>query len=81
MRDLLQVAADEQALAKNLLFAVEARDGGDPVKLVRGPVQFNHEPVGTTSAPEASGHTELVLVGVGMEWNEIEKLKALGAIA
>ncbi len=79
--DLLQIAADEQALANDMLFEVEARDGGDPVKLVRGPVQFNHEPVQTTSAPEASEHTELVLMEAGMEWDEIEKLKALGAIA
>ncbi len=79
--DLLQIAEDEQALANDMLFEVAAGDGGAPIKLVRGPVQFNHEPVQTTKAPEASEHTELVLMELGMEWEEIEKLKSVGAIA
>ena len=79
--DLLQIAQDEQALANDLLFEVEAADGGDPIKLVRGPVQFNHEPVESTRAPEASEHTELVLMEMGIEWEQIEKLKEKGAIA
>lgn len=79
--DLMQIAEDEQALANDMLFEVEASDGGEPIKLVRGPVQFNHEPVKTTRAPEASEHTELVLMEIGMEWDEIERLKEKGAIA
>ena len=79
--DLLQIAEDEQALANDMLFEVEASDGGDPIKLVRGPIQFNHEPVETTRAPEASEHTELVLMEMGMEWDQIESLKEKGAIA
>lgn len=79
--DLMQIAEDEQALANDMLFEVEAADGGEPVKLVRGPIQFNHEPVQTTRAPEASEHTELVLMEMGLEWDRIEQLKELGAIA
>ncbi|MBP6724004.1 MAG: CoA transferase [Halioglobus sp.] len=79
--DLMQIAQDEQALANDMLFEVEASDGGEPIKLVRGPIQFNHEPVKTTRAPEASEHTELVLMEMGMEWDEIERLKEIGAIA
>ncbi len=79
--DLLTIAEDEQALANDMLFEVEAGDGGEPVKLVRGPVQFNHEPTRTTRAPEASEHTELVLMEMGMEWDMIEQLKEKGAIA
>ena len=79
--DLLSIAEDEQALANDMLFEVEAGDGGEPVKLVRGPVQFNHEPTRTTRAPEASEHTELVLMEMGMEWDMIEQLKEKGAIA
>jgi len=79
--DLLQIADDEQDLANDMLFEVEAGDGGEPIKLVRGPVQFNHEPVRTTRAPEASEHTELVLMEMGMEWEQIENLKNKGAIA
>ena len=79
--DLLEIAEDEQALANDMLFEVEASDGGEPIKLVRGPIQFNHEPVQTTRAPEASEHTEIVLMELGMEWDKIESLKEKGAIA
>jgi crotonobetainyl-CoA:carnitine CoA-transferase CaiB-like acyl-CoA transferase len=79
--DLMQIAQDEQALANDMLFEVEASDGGEPIKLVRGPIQFNHEPVKTTRAPEASEHTEIVLMEMGMDWDRIESLKQIGAIA
>lgn len=81
VQSLLDIALDDQALANDMLFEVEAADGGEPIKLVRGPVQFNHEAVTTTRAPQASEHTELVLMELGMEWDRIESLKAAGAIA
>ena len=51
---------------------------GKPFKIVRGPVQFNHEPLETTRAPQASEHTELVLMEDlgfserGQAWKDIE---------
>jgi crotonobetainyl-CoA:carnitine CoA-transferase CaiB-like acyl-CoA transferase len=81
VQSLLDLASDEQALANDMLFEVESVDGGPPIKLVRGPIQFNHEPVKTSRAPQASEHTETFLMELGLEWERIEKLKAAGAIA
>jgi crotonobetainyl-CoA:carnitine CoA-transferase CaiB-like acyl-CoA transferase len=80
IQSLLDLATDEQALANDMLFEVE-NDDGRPLKLVRGPVQFNHTPTQTTRAPQASEHTETFLMELGVEWERIEKLKAAGAIA
>ena len=81
-QSLLDLAHDEQALANDMLLEVDPGDGsGKPLKLVRGPVQFDHAPVQTTRAPQASEHTELVLMEIGMEWDRIEELKGKGAIA
>src|ERR1700729_2027717 len=80
-QSLIDLADDEQAIANDMIVEVEANDGGAPFKVGRGPVQFNHEPLETTRAPQASEHTELVLMELGMDWDRIEALKDSGAIA
>ena len=73
---------DEQALANDMIIEVEGADGsGKPLRLVRGPVQFDGKPLETTRAPQASEHTETVLMEMGIEWDKIEQWKASGAIA
>jgi crotonobetainyl-CoA:carnitine CoA-transferase CaiB-like acyl-CoA transferase len=81
IQNVEELLTDEQALANDMIIEVEAVDGGAPLKLVRGPVQWNGEPTETTRSPQASEHTEIVLMELGIEWDKIEELKAKGAIA
>ncbi len=81
VQTLLELARDEQALANDMIFEVESAEDGSSVKLARGPVQFNHEPLETTRAPQAWEHTESFLLELGFDWERIAQLKAVGAIA
>jgi crotonobetainyl-CoA:carnitine CoA-transferase CaiB-like acyl-CoA transferase len=80
-QSLLDLATDEQAIANDMIVEVESAAGGPPFRVVRGPIQFNHEPLATTRAPQASEHTEIVLMEIGMDWDRITELKESGAIA
>jgi crotonobetainyl-CoA:carnitine CoA-transferase CaiB-like acyl-CoA transferase len=79
-QSLLELTDDAQAVANDMIVEYEGADG-KPYKVVRGPIQFNGEPTTATRAPQASEHTELVLMELGLEWDRIEDLKSKGAIA
>lgn len=80
VQSFLEFAADEQALANGMLIDVEALDGGAPMRVASGPVQFNQEPSTTTRAPTASEHTEAFLAELGLTWDQILELKGAGII-
>jgi crotonobetainyl-CoA:carnitine CoA-transferase CaiB-like acyl-CoA transferase len=80
IQSLLDLTSDAQALANDMLVELEG-DDAKPFKVVRGPVQFNHEPLKAARAPQASEHTETFLMELGLDWDRIEKLKAAKAIA
>jgi crotonobetainyl-CoA:carnitine CoA-transferase CaiB-like acyl-CoA transferase len=79
-QSLMDLTEDEMAVSNDMIVEYEGSDG-ETFKVVRGPVQFNHEPTETTRAPQASEHTELVLMELGIEWDRIEAWKDKGAIA
>ena len=79
-QSLVDLNTDEQAIANDMIVEVEAGDGGAPFRVVRGPVQFNHEPLETSRAPQASEHTELILMELGLDWDRITELKETGAV-
>jgi crotonobetainyl-CoA:carnitine CoA-transferase CaiB-like acyl-CoA transferase len=73
------IADDPQVTANGYIVDVEMLNGAT-LPMVTPPVQFDEQPGRPTRAPEHGEHTEEVLLGLGLTWDELASLKADGAI-
>ncbi|ADP80088.1 CaiB/BaiF CoA transferase family protein [Pseudofrankia inefficax] len=74
-----EVHDDPQVVANGYVADVEMA-GGFGLPMVTAPVQFDGRPSRPTRAPEHGEHTEDVLLGLGLSWEEITALKERGAV-
>ncbi len=80
IQDYEEIARDPQVLANGYIVDVP-REGAPPVRMVSTPVQLSKTPAQIQGvAPELGQHTEAVLLEAGYTWEEIEALRATGAI-
>jgi crotonobetainyl-CoA:carnitine CoA-transferase CaiB-like acyl-CoA transferase len=70
---------DVQVQANGYLPTMTAGNGQE-VQLVASPAQFDEEPVAVERAPEHGEHTELVLMDLGYDWDQIAAMKESGAV-
>jgi crotonobetainyl-CoA:carnitine CoA-transferase CaiB-like acyl-CoA transferase len=70
---------DPQVIANGYLPAMTT-SSGEEVQLVASPAQFDEEPIEIDRAPEHGEHTELALMDLGYDWEEIAAMKGSGAI-
>jgi crotonobetainyl-CoA:carnitine CoA-transferase CaiB-like acyl-CoA transferase len=72
--------SDPQAAAAGCWVPVPTPDGGS-VEIVATPVDFSATPWQVRDpVPELGQHTELLLMELGLEWDQIEQLKEDGTI-
>jgi len=70
---------DPQVIANGYLPSMTAGNG-DSVQLVASPAQFDEIAVTVERAPEHGEHTELLLMDLGYDWDQIAAMKDSGAI-
>jgi crotonobetainyl-CoA:carnitine CoA-transferase CaiB-like acyl-CoA transferase len=70
---------DPQVIANGYLPEAVLNDGSR-AQLVANPVQFDEQPFEVSGAPECGQNTEEVLLELGLEWDDLVRLKAEKAI-
>ena len=70
---------DPQVLANGYLPSMTAGNG-QQVQLVASPAQFDEEAITVERAPEHGEHTELLLMELGYDWDQIAAMKESGAV-
>lgn len=71
---------DDPAIIANGVIRSVVTNAGPSISLACNPVQFDREVPVTAGAPEHGQDTETVLLEAGCDWDELEALKAAGAI-
>jgi crotonobetainyl-CoA:carnitine CoA-transferase CaiB-like acyl-CoA transferase len=70
---------DVQVIANGYLPTMTAGNG-EEIQLVASPAQFDEVAVEVTRAPEHGEHTELLLMDLGYDWDQIAAMKESGAV-
>lgn len=70
---------DVQVIANGYLPSMTASNGQE-VQLVASPAQFDEVPIRVERAPEHGEHTELLLMDLGYDWDQIAAMKESGAV-
>jgi crotonobetainyl-CoA:carnitine CoA-transferase CaiB-like acyl-CoA transferase len=70
---------DPQVQANGYLPRITTGNGAE-VQLVANPAQFDESPVVAERAPEHGEHTELMLLDLGYDWEQLAAMKESGAI-
>ena len=73
-----EVLVDPQVVANGYLQEIE--HPGGTFRVPAGPVQFDEQPARLTRGPEHAEHTELVLLELGYDWDDIAALKDAGVV-
>ena len=76
---LHEVIDDAQVQANGYFGRIDL-ENGHTIPMVTTPVEFDDQPGRSHRAPEHGEHTEAVLLEVGLTWEELSRLKDLGAI-
>ncbi len=71
---------DPQVVANDYIGEVLSDDGEPLYRLPAVPVQFDERPPRLRRAPEYGEHTEMILLELGYEWEQIARLHNAGAI-
>jgi crotonobetainyl-CoA:carnitine CoA-transferase CaiB-like acyl-CoA transferase len=74
-----EVLRDPQAEANRYVQDVDYGEGRT-LRLISAPVQFDGSPGDLTPAPEHGAHTEEVLLEMGIDWDEIARMKGAGIV-
>jgi crotonobetainyl-CoA:carnitine CoA-transferase CaiB-like acyl-CoA transferase len=78
MRNLLEALSDPQVEANDMLRTLEHPNHG-PYQILNMPMHFGRSEVGPkAAAPEVGQHTEEVLLELGYDWGQINRLQDEG---